>query len=187
MFTLLLQTKPYVHHFLTSNFGEPANLSTDPRLNALFRRCLKKPSGRNKKKLKPLRLVKYTCQSRIIISADDFYRYGWELTKTDTILFGRELENRAKFLMRSMVSLYMVFMSQKEAILLFKERFGYTDEVWSFESIRKDYSRNGPDEKVDFMAEITEKTEKIFLGNLSELGTVSQKFIKDHERHKQTT
>ena len=186
MFTLLLQTKPYVHHFLVSNFGDPANLSTDPRLQNLLRRCLKKPSGRNKKKLKPLRLVKYTAQSRIVISQDDFYRYGWEMTKSDTILFGRELENRAKFLMRSMVSLYMVFMSQKDAILLFKDHFGYSDEVWSFDSIKKDYARNGPLQKVDFMAEITEKTEKIILGNLSELGTISQKLLKDHARNKKT-
>lgn len=184
MFTLLLQTKPYVHHYLVSNFGNPANLTSDPRLHNLFRRCLRKPAARFTKQYKPLRLVKYTAQSKIIISEDDFYRYGWEMSKVNTIYFGRELENRAKFLMRSIVSVYMAFMSQKNAILLFQEKFGYTDDVWSFDSIRKDYSRNGPMQKVDFRAEITEKTERIILENLSELGTISQKLLKDHVGNK---
>ena len=186
MFTLQLQTKPYVHHFLVSNFGDPADFSSDQRLLSLYRRCLRKPAARFTKKYKPLRLVKYTAQSRLIISEDDFYRHGWEMSKVNTIYFGRELENRAKFLMRSVVSVYMAFMSQKDAILLFQENFGYTEEVWSFDSIRKDYFRNGPQQRIDFRSEITEKTERIVMENLSDLGTISRKLLKDHARNKKT-
>jgi len=89
MFTLLLQTKPYVHHYLVSNSGNPANLSPDPRLQNLYRRCLRKQASRFTKQYKPFRLVKYTAQSRIIISEDNFYRYGWEMSKLNTIYFGR--------------------------------------------------------------------------------------------------
>jgi len=186
MFTLQLQTKPYVHQFLTSNFGDPANFSNDPRLQSLFRRCLKKPSKRCQGKYSQLSLLRYSEHSRIIISEDDFYRFGWEMTRTDTIYFGRELENRAKFLMRNIVSVYMAFMSQKEAILLFQENFGYSEEIWSYDSIKKDFFRNGPQQKVNFMSEITKKTNHIILGNLSDLGTISRKLLKDHERNQQT-
>jgi len=88
--------------------------------------------------------------------------------------------------MRSIVSVYMAFMSQKNAILLFQENFGYSDDVWNFDSIRKDYSHNGPEQKVDFRAEITEKTEGIILENLSELGTISKKLLKDHVGNKRS-
>lgn len=186
MFTLQLQTKPYVNHFLTSNFGSPANLSTDKQLYSLFRRCLKKPSGRCKAKYHQLSLIRYSSQSQILITEDDFYRYGWEMTKTDTVYFGRELENRVKFLMRNIVSMYMTFMPQKNAILLFQENFGYTEEIWNYDSIKKDYFRNGPQQKVDFLKEITKKTEHIILGNLSDLGTISHKLVKDYERNQQT-
>lgn len=108
------------------------------------------------------------------------------MTKTDTVYFGRELENRVKFLMRNIVSMYMAFMPQKNAIMLFQENFGYTEEIWSYDSIKKDYFRNGPHQRVDFLKEITIKTEHIILGNLSDLGTISHKLVKDYERNKQT-
>lgn len=125
-------------------------------------------------------------QSQIIITEDDFYRYGWEMTRTDTVLSGRELENRVKFLMRNIVSMNMTYMPQKNAILLFQENLGYQEEVWSFESIKKDYFRNAPENKVSFLEEITKKSERIILANLSDLGTMSRKLIKDHERNQQT-
>lgn len=186
MFTLQLQTKPYVHHFLSSNFGNPADLSTDKQLHTLFRRCLKKPSTRFHSKYHELSMTRYSQQSQIIITEDDFYRYGWEMTKTDTVLFGRELENRVKFMMRNIISMYMTFMPQKNAILMFQENFGYQEEVWSFESIKKDYFRNAPEHKVSFLEEITRKSEHIILANLSDLGTISRKLLKDHERNQQT-
>jgi len=80
----------------------------------------------------------------------------------------------------------MAFMSQKEAILLFQENFGYSEEIWSYDSIKKDFFRNGPQQKVNFMSEITKKTNHIILGNLSDLGTISRKLLKDHERNQQT-
>jgi len=185
MFTLQLQTKPYVHHFLTSNFGNPADISTDKQLYSLFRRCLKKPSSRFRTKYDSLSMLRYSEKSQIIITEDDFYRYGWEMSKTDMVYFGRELENRVKFLMRSMVSMYLTFMTQKNAILQFQESFGYNEEIWSYDSIKKDFFRNGPNHRINLMEEITIKSEHIILGNLSDLGTISHKLVKNHDRNKQ--
>ncbi len=185
MFNLILPTKPYVHHYLVTNFGDPSDLSSDFRLHNQFKRCLKKPSKRWNNKYKPLSLARYSVNSSILITEDEFYRHGWEMTKTDVILFGRELENRVKFLMRNMVSMYETFKSQKDAIITFQENFGYTEEIWNFDSIKKDYFRNGPECKVDFLEVITNNSERILLGNLSDLGTISHKLIKDHARNKQ--
>lgn len=186
MFTLLLPTKPYVHQFLVNNFGDPVDFSSDTRLNNLLRRCLRKPSMRRNKKYAQLKLVKYSSLTRIIITQDDFYRHGWELTRTDSIYFNRELENRAKFFMRNMVSLYSSFMSLKDAVLLFQSNFGYNEDTWSYDSIRKDFDRHGTIPATSFSSQLIEKTESIFLDNLSELGTICPKFIKDYEKRRQT-
>lgn len=185
MFTLLLPTKPYVHQFLTQNYGNPADISADPRLQNYLRRCLRKPSRRRHANYSMLKLAKYSCESRILISSDDFYRYGWELTRTDSISFNRELENRAKFFMRNMVSLYVSFMNLKDAILLFQENFNYPEDTWSYDSIRKDFDRHGSFPATSFAAHLIEKTESIFLGNLSDLGTICPQFKKNYEKRKQ--
>ena len=184
MFTLLLPTKPYVHQFLSQNYGNPADISADLRLQNLLRRYLRKPSRRRHVPYAKLKLSKYSCESRIVITSDDFYRYGWELTRKDSIAFNRELENRAKFFMRNMVSLYSSFMNLKDAILLFQENFNYPEDTWSYDSIRKDFDRHAGIPVTSFASQIIEKTESIFLGNLSELGTISPQLKKAYEKRK---
>lgn len=185
MFNLLLKTKPYVHQFLISNFGDPVDLSADPRLYSLFRRCLRKPCARRQSTYSQLKLLKYNVDTMIIIPEDDFYRHGWEMSKEDTIAFGREVENRAKFVMRSIVSMYTAYMSTKDAILRFQERFGYTDDTWSFDSIKQDFFRNGVSIHHDLQNEVVEKIETIFLDNLSDLGTICPQYITNYDKHKQ--
>ncbi len=84
-----------------------------------------------------------------------------------------------------MVSMYLTFMTQKNAILQFQESFGYNEEIWSYDSIKKDFFRNGPNHRINLMEEITIKSEHIILGNLSDLGTISHKLVKNHDRNKQ--
>lgn len=185
MFTLLLWTKPYVHHFLISNFGDPVDLSADARLYNLFRRCLRKPCRRRQSAYAQPKLIKYNQETKIIIPSDDFYRHGWEMNKADTVAFGREVENRAKFVMRSYVSMYSAYMSQKEAILRFQDKFGFTDDIWTYEAIKQDFFRNGVHVHHDLHNEIVEKIETIFLDNLSELGTICPLYIANHDKRKQ--
>ncbi len=185
MFNLLLKTKPYVHQFLISNFGDPVDLSADPRLYSLFRRCLRKPCARRQSTYSQLKLLKYNVDTMIIIPEDDFYRHGWEMNKADTISFGREVENRAKFMMRNIVSMYTAYMSTRDAILRFQEKFGYNDDTWSYDAIKQDFFRNGIHVHHDLQHEVVLKIEEIFLDNLSDLGTICPQYIINYDKRKQ--
>ncbi len=179
-FTIELPTKPYVKQFLELNYGFPVDLKQDRVLYLNFRRCLKKPNKRYDYKRKNIPSL-YSEVARIVISEDDFYRYGWELTRTDIISLGKEFEERAKFFMRNILSLYMNLMSKKDSIYKFQSRFGFSEEIWSYESIKKDFDRNGPKVRADINSILANKFEKIFLENLSDLGTISQTLILSHD------
>ncbi len=179
-FTIELPAKPYVKQFLELNYGSPVDLKQDRVLYLNFRRCLKKPNKRYDYKRKNIPSL-YSEIARIVISEDDFYRYGWELTRTDIISLGKEFEERAKFFMRNILSLYMNLMSKKDSIYKFQSRFGFSEEIWSYESIKKDFDRNGPKVRADINSILANKFEKIFLENLSDLGTISQTLILSHD------
>ena len=128
-------------------------------------------------------MVKYTTETTILIQSDDFYRHGWELSKADTIAFGRIVESRAKFIMRNIVSMYTAYMSTKKAIFRFQEKFGYTENIWPYDSIKQDFFRNGAPLHHDLNNEIVEKIENIFLDNLSNLGTICPQYILNYDNH----
>ena len=185
-FEIELLTKPYVRQHIIFSYGNPADFSIEPEINDRFRRCLSKPSRRAEKIYEELSMSRYSTVTKVAIIEDDFYRYGWELTRTDTIAFGKFIERRAKFIMRTMVSFYSTMMMQRDAILKFQKVFGYTEDTWPFESIKKDFDRYGPVNKINLTAEITEKIEKIILVNLSVLGTTLPTFQSNYEHNKKT-
>ena len=124
----------------------------------------------------------YSTEVEVVISEDDFYRYGFELTKPDIVTFGKHFEDRAKVMMRSMVGVYNgIGLPIRDSIWKFQTRFGFEEETWNFDSIKKDFYRNGINGKIDFNNEIFAKIEKIILVNLSVLGTVSQRVIRQYE------
>ena len=137
MFFLELPVKPYVKQYVILNYGNPASFSSNKYLNDRFRKCLIKPSLRHENYYKNLSFAKYQEKIKIILSQDDFYRYGWELSSCDIISFGKVLEHQTKFLMCNMISFYTTVMNIKDAILTFQNNFGFTEDIWPFESIKK--------------------------------------------------
>ena len=120
----------------------------------------------------------------VFISEDDFYRYGWELTRTDVIAFGKFFEHRAKFFMRNMVGVYCglglpIYLS----IERFKNTFEFNEDAWKYEAIKKDFYRNGKTRNIDFDNEIFHKIENIILDNLYDAGTISKHLKIHHERN----
>ncbi len=123
----------------------------------------------------------------IIISKDDFYRYGWEISRTDQIAFGKEVEMLVKLLMRNIVGVNLALRGQiNTSILHFQEKYDYTEDVWAYETIKKDFYRNGNKERIDFKDDIFEKLERIVLENLSDFGTLSHNALKYYEHHKES-
>ena len=100
-FNITVPEKPYVKRFLENNYGNPVDFRNHPSENEMFKRMLKKPNYDNDHKYKN-ELCKRSHAVEIAISDRDFYRHGWELTKTDIVSF-------VKWLMRSFVSTYISF------------------------------------------------------------------------------
>jgi hypothetical protein len=141
MFLVELPSKPYVYQYINYNYGNPANFSSNKFVQERFRKCLIRPSTRFNNYYNKLTFSLHTHLVKISISQDDFYRYGWELTITDAISFGKFMESQAKFLLCNMISFYTTFLNQKDAILLFQKNFDFSEEIWPYESIKKVYDR----------------------------------------------
>ena len=185
-FFVQIQCKPYVCQFLTENYGYPINLSKNPEAHKFFTKLLHVPSYRREHSYPP-QICTYTELIEVVISEHDFYHYGFELTRTDTVAFGKFFENKAKLYMRSMVGVYhAVGLPIHNSIRKFQERFNYDEETWSYQTIKKDFYRNGSKHVINFDDEIYYKLEKIILRNLYKLGTVCQPLITAHENNKQT-
>jgi hypothetical protein len=166
-FSIIVPVKPYIKRFLHINYGTPANFGNDAESYRFLRNCLRKPNTRYDSKYSD-EIHSYSETIRVIISEDDFYRYGWELSKTDTVAFGKRFEDRAKALMRSIVTVYHGFgLTIKESIIRFQDKFGLEEEYWPYESIKKEYYRKRPDVELDFYDEILNKINHIFMVNLS--------------------
>ena len=171
MYTVSIAVKPYVKRFLVIECGEPADLSVFPDLKDYFRKFLRKPNNRYRNKYRES-ICGYSETIDIAISEDDFYRYGWELTQTDTVSFGKLVEYKAKCLSRTIIGVsFALGFEIKSGINRFQERFGFTEEDWQYDTIKKDFYRNGLHERIDFDTEILKKIEKIILDNLYKAGT----------------
>lgn len=180
-FFIQIPVKPYVRRYLEINFDYPINFSKDSVSHKFVQALLTKPNNYQDKKY-PDQICTYTELVEVVISQHDFYKYGWELTKTDTVAFGRFFEDRAKTLMRSVVGVYHgIGLPIKTSIVKFQDRFGFDEDTWSYQTIKKDFYRNGSVEVVDFDNEIFKKIEKIILRNLYSLGTISKQVIKEYE------
>lgn len=183
-FFVHIQVKPYVRRFLEMNYGYPIVFTDDTAANRFFLKLLSKPSTLRDNAYSD-QLCTYTEEVEVVISEHVFFRNGWELTKTDTVAFGRYFEDRVKVFMRSFVGLYRsIGLPLKESILKFQDRFGFDEDTWSYQTIKKDFYRNGNIVAVDFDKEIFKKLEEINARNLYNLGTICKKIIQQYEDDK---
>ncbi|NQU87030.1 MAG: hypothetical protein HQ541_14840, partial [Mariniphaga sp.] len=183
-YTVTIPVKPYVNKFLEINYGLPVNFTEDPDSNTFFQGLLKNPCHL-RDNMYPDVISTYTTEIDIVISEHDFYNHGWELSKTDIVAFGKRYEGRAKTFMRSMVGIYhAIGLPINISIRKFQARFLYDEDAWPYESIKKDYYRNGHKGNIDFNNEIFFKIENIIIRNLSDFGTFSKRTIKDYDTTK---
>jgi hypothetical protein len=159
-FRVKFPCKPYVRRYIEITFGNPAEFSRDRTLYEIFRSKLCKKTRRYDRNRYPT-LGKYTDEIDIRISGDDFYRYGWELSRTDTVAINAIMEGQAKLLLYKTVSLYLSFNYKlTESVALFQTRYGFTEDIWPQESIRKECQRNLKTHKGEMNSLIAEMIEK---------------------------
>lgn len=181
-FNITVPVKTYVKRFLENNYGNPVDFRNHPRENEMFKRMLKKPNfGKEHMYRKELCLHVHTIE--IVISERDFYRHGWELSKTDIVSFGKHFEKNAKWLMRSVVSTYISFgIPINIAINKFQTRFQLEEEYWPFDSIKKDFFRFKINNGIDFNHYAYEHLEKLILVNMSNAGAITTHIVKNHAK-----
>lgn len=168
-FTIGLYLKPYVHKYLVNNYGDPVNLygQNGDDLKSFLIGILKKPSTRYEKRTQ---LTFQSHETRFIISKSDFYRYGWEVTKTDMIKFNNKVEALVKFYSRCYIAFdKSMGIPISRSIRNFQNEFGFTEDLWSYESIKKDFDRNGSYIKFDKLSVFKDNLRNIFMVHLSEI------------------
>lgn len=187
-FNVILPCKFYVKQFIIHNFGEPADLSSDKTLNDTLIKSLKHPDKRRDYDIKVKNAVgNYKHKIDLIISEDVFYRYGWMLSTTDILHINRKIESRVKCLMYQMVGVSVANGKKiKDSIEDFQNRFDYPEEIWAYESIKKDFQRNGQPIARSCQNEIIQINQRLFMDNLSRTGTLCKKAVKHYENIQQT-
>jgi len=165
--TLMIPVKPYVKHYLEINYGNPVDFSYHRHLYTHVRRMLITPKHRSDTVYSD-KMKRFSTFVRVMISEDDVFRHGCEISKTDIVHFNNIFTYYIKFMMRTLVGLRVAMGgSSKEAIQKFQDRYGFTEDVWPYESIAKDFYRNGTPFRIEYEDEIFCKIEKIFMEKLS--------------------
>lgn len=186
-FVCWVPCKPYVKQFLLQNFNAPdekwseiVNLSTDKQLQHEFRKRLTNPCGRFDNKYTSL--ARYSTTVPIEISKDDFYRCGWALTNTEAVGFCIMIERKVKAMLCTYLDVHRTFgIPVSVAIRKFQKKFGFSEDIWPYDSIRREYNRNGLKEENLLATELFEKINQIIMVNLSRNGTISQQGLKVYE------
>ena len=186
--TITIPCKPYVKRFLNQNYGDPVNLYSVPNSFCyMFRAFLRKPVD-----FEPDRIVKqrgrpqvksrhtfsvssYNVPVEFLISEYDFYNYGFLMIPLHMQALNTSFEQSAKLFMRTCVMIDSVMTGNLAfSIRRFQDRYEYPDEVWNYDTIKKDIDRNSTRILIDFDIEIYDKIQKILLHNLSVLGTLTK-------------
>lgn len=166
-FTVFVPVKPYVKRFIETHFGLPANFIPHSEEYKLVQKCLCDPTTRYDNKLE-MKMCTYTETVEILVSQDIFYRFGWEFTRSDTVIFGKYFERQIKFYMINYISIYIgLGLTIKEAVKQFQEFYQMEEQYWSFESISKHYYRHRPKNRFDFYGHLIQQINQLFVVALS--------------------
>jgi hypothetical protein len=190
-FLVKFPCKPYVKRFLEVNYGDidnidsnkPVDFSKDRALYSEFQQKLKlNKSLRYDLRYSNLALDRYSEEIDVKISQDDFYRYGWELSKTDIIYMNSLFESRCKLLMYTVVGAHVAAgMTLSGSIDYFQDKYYFPEDIWQKESIYKDCQRNLRIDKNEIYSTISGVIDKIMLVKLSANRTISHKAKKAYE------
>ncbi len=136
------------------------------------------PKARNyhKEKVKThLSNLSRTHLVEFVISETDFYTYGWMLKPIQIAAINACFEQNVKGFMRTSIMVdFAISGSMSDSIRRFQNNYGYSEEIWSYESIKKDLYRHSDYQKISFHSEIYTKIQKIVTVQLSDLGTISK-------------
>lgn len=174
-FTIKIPCKKYVKAYLESNCGKPINLKHLPEFNEDFRKMLSKETYKDETYPNTF----FTDTMEIVITSDWFFRYGFSMSKRNILDFNIKVEHRIKATMRNFVLLnsslgYPIAQCIRE----FQDRFNLPEPVWSFESIKKEYDRNGTKVKIKTIKVLREELNKILVNDLTNSGSLNEDYFQ---------
>lgn len=186
-FFVYLPCKPYVKQYLIHNYGcpdmewpEAVSLSADKFLMQQFRQRLTNSSTRYNSKYTDL--VRYSETVPIEIKKDDFYRYGWALSETDVVSFCSIVETRAKAMMCTYLDVHKsIGIPLATAIRKFQQQYNFPEDIWSADTIRREYNRHGSKDDISISDDLFNKINNIVMVKLFRIGTISQQGLKAYE------
>lgn len=182
-----LPCKPYVKQFLLANYNAPddkwteiVDFSSDRELQADFVNRIGK-KGRYEYRYPTL--YRYTENVPVEIRKDVFYRYGWSISNTEAMRFGVKIERRIK----QMLFLYLdtnisMGIPMSVAIRKFQAKFGFDDESWSYDTIRREYGRHRHRDTSENRT-IFDFINSFFLEKMSSYGTITQQGRMTYENN----
>jgi len=186
-FFVYLPCKPYVKQYLLHNYSaadenypDAVSFASDKSLMSDFRSRITHQNNRYDKRYDEL--TRYSEVVQVEIKKDDFYRYGWALSNSDVVSFCSALETRVKSMMCTYLDMYRaVGIPLASAIRSFQGKYGYNEDIWSTDTIRREYNRNGSKISIDIKNYFFNKIDQIIMENLSRNGTISQQGLKRYE------
>lgn len=188
LFLVQFYVKPYVWKYLNDNFGiyslqhpHLVDLRPDP---SLYRRLIEGLYQSSGKVMATPTCMQRTEMVEVKVSFDTWQRYGWTLTEEADRQLNIMLEQRCKIMMLTYVSmLYGLYGNLARSIQEFYERFGYNDDIWSVEAIRKTWQREKILPKVSFLNEIKQQFSSFFLEKMSKDGTITKQGLNAYENN----
>lgn len=150
-FYLKVAVKPYVKCWLENQYGNPVYFGKCIDDYRVLRGCL--TSSRGRAEYKDARLNDLASVVTIVITPDDAARYGYFLSKAAALRFESFFELQIKTEMRIFVGVKVSIGTPVYiAVADFSKQYGYTEDCWLFETIKKDFYRQGHREVIDFDA-----------------------------------
>ena len=161
---------PHVKCFIEQNYNNPTSFNRDKKLMSMIRLHLQKNDSRYN--YRPLNRDVYSSNVDFKINESDFNHYGHQLSNYAIMEINKYFENKLKHLMRTWCSAQFLYgTSAVDCVREFQLRFGYSENIWKFESIYKDCQRNNV-----FVKEtgLSQQIHKIVLSQMSKNRTLTQ-------------
>ena len=172
-FTCEIPVKPYIKTYIENNCGTPSDLKLLPEIQDQFINSLKYPKFQRDTQAK----CNYGEVVSVIITDDTFYRYGWQISRTDCVRFNQKCEALIKFNARQFIMANASLgIPVSKCIREFQSRFQFPEDTFSYEAIKKDYDRHCAKVPIRFIRDFNTELNNILLDNLSSLGTISKPF-----------
>lgn len=186
-----IKVTPFVMRYLNINFGaknphvpNAISLKKDKILSHMLRTMLSKQSHRYDNRTLGYRYTNRSMTAAIELDEVTFSVSGFSLSPTDEAAFALFLERRCYVLALSFLHMRYIFNPNlNECIEDFQNRYGFTEDTWPTDSIRRIWYRDKSFNRSEFRGFINTQIDNILIVQMRRLGLISTKGQDFYEEH----